>query len=214
MTESTAARRVIDELLAGSAIQLPDADHAVRCAAFAASLFDDLHQLLELDPDDRRLAMVAALYHDSGYLRSGRDHHRKSFDVIREANIPGLTDHGRLLAGLAARYHGHTAPNIEHAGFGDLPPGEQRRARRLSAIVRVAVALDASHLGAVDDARVVVNNGAVELTIMSEAEPAVERERVREAAGGFTALTQVPMRTRVEIVDRETKVDNVRCQPR
>ena len=48
----------------------------------AAVLFDALADRLQLDPHDRRLAIAAALLHDVGYVRGGRDHHRKSFDVM------------------------------------------------------------------------------------------------------------------------------------
>jgi exopolyphosphatase/pppGpp-phosphohydrolase len=185
-------------LLDRLAIEVPDREHAVRCAGFAGALFDGLHARLELEPGDRRLAVVAALLHDAGYLRGARDHHRKSYDIVSAANLPGFSRQEQVIAACAARYHGRTMPNIEHAGFGEMDTEEQRRTRRLSAIVRLAAAGDASHLGVVTSLSAQAERNGAVVTVSAGAEPSVDRDRLREAAGGFTALTYLPLR--IEIV--------------
>ncbi|RYF38958.1 MAG: HD domain-containing protein, partial [Cytophagaceae bacterium] len=37
-----------------------------------------------IDPEDARLLLVAALYHDSGYLNRVKEHERASCDIVRE----------------------------------------------------------------------------------------------------------------------------------
>lgn len=191
--------QLIEDILAAVALALPDEPHARRCAAFAAALFDDLHATLGLDASDRPLAIGAALLHDVGYLRGGRDHHRKSFDIIRGATALPYDDADRLIVALVARYHGHTLPNIEHAGFGELEAGDQRRVRRLAALVRVAAAADGSHLGIVHGLRADGDERRVTFHARASEEPAVDRDRLREAAGGFAQLTQIPARVEVAI---------------
>ena len=187
-------------------IEVPDPDHALRCAGFAGSVFDGLQARLELAPGDRRLAVVAALLHDAGYLRGARDHHRKSYDVIDTAFLPGFSRQEQVITACAARYHGRTMPNIEHAGFGEMDTEEQRRTRRLSAIVRLAAACDASHLGVITvvSARADENEAVVSAT--ASVEPSVDRDRLREAAGGFTALTYVPLRIEIDV--ETTSIDS------
>ena len=85
-------------------------------------------------------------------------------------------------------------PSIEHAGFTDMDVEDQRRTRRLSAIVRVAAACDASHLGLITDVSARSYDDAIVVEVSASVEPTVERDRLREAAGGFTALTYVPIR--------------------
>jgi exopolyphosphatase/guanosine-5'-triphosphate,3'-diphosphate pyrophosphatase len=190
-------------LLVSSGIQVPDREHALRCAAFAATLFDGLHDALQLDAGDRVLAMAGALFHDAGYLRGGRDHHRKAFDVIRAATLPGIEDQERTVIACAARYHGHTVPHIEHVGFGEMSAADQWRTRRISALVRVAAALDASHLGHVSGIAVESRLDAALLTVRADDEPSVERERLREAAGGFRLMTGVQLLVDI-VVERTT----------
>ena len=189
----------VETLIRESHIDLPDVEHGIRCGTFAATLFDGLEGFLGLEQSDRHLAIVAALFHDAGYARGGRDHHRKSYDVILESSIPGLSPQDRVIAACAARYHGSTMPNIEHAGFADLSFADQRRVRRLAAIVQLAAALDVSHLGIVE--RVDVNVDGQTATVIANAseEPSVERDRLREAAGRFHHLTQLQVRTRIVV---------------
>jgi exopolyphosphatase / guanosine-5'-triphosphate,3'-diphosphate pyrophosphatase len=187
---------LIRELLSAP-IAVPDDEHALRCARFAGELFDAIHLALGLSPEHKRLAIAAALFHDVGYLRGDQDHHRKSFDIIRRATIPGLSHDERLIVACAARYHGRTSPNIEHAGFGEMSFEDQRLVRRTAAITRVAVALDASHLGLIDDIEVHAGERDIRVIAYVANDAAVERDRLREAAGGFTGLTQTPMRTDV-----------------
>jgi exopolyphosphatase/guanosine-5'-triphosphate,3'-diphosphate pyrophosphatase len=188
----------IAQLIVEIPVSIPDPAHAERCARFAASLFDAFGALLHLTPHDRHLAVTAALLHDVGYLRAGRDHHRKSFDVIMGTPLPGMSEQDRVVVACAARYHGHTLPNIEHAGFGGLAYDLQRRVRRVAAIVRVAAALDASHLGLIETVQARVADSAPSITAFANTEPSVERDRLREAAAGFEALTGFPLRVQIE----------------
>lgn len=189
----------VERIIAALRVEQPDEDHARRCAAFAAMLFDGLSGALGLDPSDRDVAVIAAYLHDVGYIRGGRDHHRKSFDVIRDLPLPMERDEDRTVAACAARYHGTTMPSIEHAGFQDLDFDDQRRVRRITGIVRLAAALDASHLGSVT--AVTVSGPADNPIIVARAseEPALERDRLRSAAASLRALAGLDVRTDVVV---------------
>ena len=189
--------QLIDQALASSGLTLPDGEHALRSARFAGELFDALHARLKLAPDDRRLAVLAALFHDVGYARDVREHQRKSFDMLREADLPDLTDGEREIVAAAARYHRKTLPNIEHAGFGYMSVADQWRVRRLSGVVRLAVALDASHLGVVQSVAVDAEAAPIRLTAQATGNVEVERDRLRENAAVFTQLTQLPLRAEI-----------------
>jgi exopolyphosphatase/pppGpp-phosphohydrolase len=202
-THDHSTAELIANALASSGLMLPDPEHARCCAAFAANLFDALRERLELAPDDRRLAVLAALFHDVGYARDVRDHQRKSFDMLRESQLPDMDDSERDIVAAVARYHRKALPNIEHAAFGFMSSSDQRRVRRLSGIVRLAVALDASHLGSVE--RVEIQPDATPLRCTAYARGSanveVERDRLRENAAAFTQLTQLPIRAEI-VVER------------
>jgi exopolyphosphatase / guanosine-5'-triphosphate,3'-diphosphate pyrophosphatase len=200
MNRNDSSTELVDVLLHGSGLSLPDVDHGVRCGQFAATLFAGLAEPLALHPSKVNLAVAAALFHDVGYVRSHRDHHRKTYDILREANLAGIDDSEKLIVACAARYHGGPYPNIEHAGFGEMDADDQRVVRRIAAIVRVATALDASHLGLVERIAVGVDNAGAWLSAHTMREAPVESDRLREVEGSFHTLTQIPLRTSVMVV--------------
>jgi exopolyphosphatase / guanosine-5'-triphosphate,3'-diphosphate pyrophosphatase len=190
---------MIEQALASSGLALPDAEHALRCARFAGEVFDALRERLALAPEDRRLAVLAALFHDVGYARDARDHQRKSFDMLRETHLPDVSEAEREIVAAVARYHRKTLPNIEHAGFGFMSSHDQRRVRRLSGVVRLAVALDASHLGVVQSVEVDAGGDPIKVTARATGNVEVERDRLRENAAAFTQLTQLPLRADIVV---------------
>lgn len=196
-------RAWIDTLLAAHANDLPltDEEHAIRCAQFAAALFDATAAALDLPPSDRRLAIAGALWHDVGYARDARDHARKSFDMILNARLPEFTEDERTIIACVARYHRRLLPNIEHAGFGTMSREDQRRVRRLAGVVRLAVALDASHLGLVDHIVARVVDGTVTLMIYARSDAEMERDRLVENGAAFRQLTHLRFDFEI-VVDR------------
>lgn len=184
----------VSQLIEQINVEIPDPEHGVRCAQFVATLFDELYLDLGLDSADRKVAIAAAYLHDIGYIRMGRDHHRKSFDVISTLKLP-MTEVERTVTACVARYHGTTNPSIEHAGFQDLDFDDLRRVRRLTAINRVAVALDASHLGLVTHVRVDRSRPQIGIVGYATEEPAIERDRLQIAASAMRTLAGVQIWT-------------------
>jgi hypothetical protein len=79
---------------------------------------------------------------------------------------------------------------------------DQRRVRRLSGVVRLAVALDASHLGVVQSVEVNSEGEHIVLTAHATDNVEVERDRLRENAAAFTHLTQLPLRADIVVSRR------------
>jgi len=88
---------------------------------------------------------VAGLLHDIGNAVSYQKHHRHTYYLIQNAEIPGLRERERELVARIARYHRRSAPDPSHSGMEGLGPGEIRVVRKLSTLLRVADSLDRSH---------------------------------------------------------------------
>jgi exopolyphosphatase/guanosine-5'-triphosphate,3'-diphosphate pyrophosphatase len=126
----------------------PDPGHAAQVARLALLLFDALSTLHGLGDRERRLLEVAAWLHDIGWSHGGATkHHKRSRDMILDADLPGLSDEERLLCALIARYHRKAEPDPErHRRFRKLAPPARERVEWLAGILRVADGLDRSHL--------------------------------------------------------------------
>jgi exopolyphosphatase/guanosine-5'-triphosphate,3'-diphosphate pyrophosphatase len=122
-----------------------DEPHATQVDRLACQLFDRLVPLHRLGPEDRVLLRVAALGHDIGDFIDYASHHKHTQYILEHSNVMGLSQDHRAVASCIARYHRRAVPSPKHEGYGRLGAEEQRKVKKLSAILRVADALDRGH---------------------------------------------------------------------
>ena len=151
----------------------PDFAHSERVARLSLQLYDGLTAagLLAMTPPEsagngsgslRWSLYAAALLHDVGKSKGNKGHHKESQELIQKHGTPlGWNDGDMRRAALVARFHCGALPARNHKALRDLLPEEQRVVVRLSAVLRLANALDSGHDGQV--CRVVIENAAVSL---------------------------------------------------
>jgi exopolyphosphatase/guanosine-5'-triphosphate,3'-diphosphate pyrophosphatase len=142
--EAEAAGRTEAALALGRRFGFDEA-HARQTARLALALFDQLATLHRLPASARGLLEAAALLHDVGHAISPNRHHKHTFYVVSNADVPGFSDRERLLVALVARYHRRSAPDRGRPDLEGLRGPELVLVRRLVALLRVADALDRSH---------------------------------------------------------------------
>jgi hypothetical protein len=101
---------------------------------------------------------LAALLHDVGMSKGKKGHHKESLELIKKHGTPlGWKPENMARAGLVARFHCGALPTRSHKALRDLLADEQKTIVRLSAILRLANALDAEHDGRIR--KVKIENG-------------------------------------------------------
>jgi CHAD domain-containing protein len=135
----------------------PDFAHSERVARFSLQLYDGLEAaglFKPVSPQNgkveslRSTLYAAALLHDVGKSQGLKGHHKQSHELIQEYGTPlGWNVEEMRRASLVARFHAGALPLRSHKTLRDLPPEEQRAVIRLSAILRLANALDSAHDG-------------------------------------------------------------------
>lgn len=138
-----------------------DEAHAVQVAGIAMTMFDELAALHRLPMAVRPYLEVAAVLHDIGHSVSYQKHHRHSEYLIRNGDIPGLSDHERDIVARIARFHRRSPPDVSHPGMEGLSTGEARVVRKLATMLRVADALDRSHAQPISKLRAERGDGKV-----------------------------------------------------
>ncbi len=128
-----------------------DLDYSQRVAKFALSIFDQLQgQLHAWDSEARELLWSAAILHNCGVYISHSSHHKHSYYLIRNAELLGFTELELELIANIARFHRKSKPKKKHEDYYHLPHKQyQLMVRQLSAILRLAVALDRRNKGAI-----------------------------------------------------------------
>jgi exopolyphosphatase/guanosine-5'-triphosphate,3'-diphosphate pyrophosphatase len=155
-----------------------DINHARHVARLAGNMFDRMKSTPELSEKffegDRDILTHAALLQDVGYLINYKQHHKHSYQLIVNGNLPGFRRHELELVANVARYHRGAKPKNKHTNFRKLPKSDRRRVERLSAILRVAGALDRGHMQRVHSLDVNVGPNQIGLEIQADEDVALE----------------------------------------
>jgi exopolyphosphatase/guanosine-5'-triphosphate,3'-diphosphate pyrophosphatase len=126
-------------------------EHSDRVAIFALSIFDQTQGILHnWRAEERQLLWAAAILHNCGHFVSHDSHHKHSYYLIRNGELLGYTETEMEIIANIARYHRKSPPKKKHENFRNLVHKEHRQiVSQLSAILRLAVALDRRHIGAI-----------------------------------------------------------------
>jgi exopolyphosphatase/guanosine-5'-triphosphate,3'-diphosphate pyrophosphatase len=132
-----------------------DAPHARHVAFLSVRLFDQLKSEHGLSGRERLLLEVASLLHDVGNYVSLRGHHKHTWYLLSVSEIFGVAQDDMALVANVARYHRRALPQRSHVPYMALDREARVVVNKLSAILRLANALDADHLQKVKDVKVV-----------------------------------------------------------
>jgi exopolyphosphatase / guanosine-5'-triphosphate,3'-diphosphate pyrophosphatase len=127
-----------------------DLAHSQRVATLAVSLFDQSYGYLHRwDSSVRQLLWSGAILHNSGHFVSHDAHHKHSYYLVRYGELLGYTEGEIDAIANIARYHRKSAPKKKHQNLQNLSKQERAIVCQLSAILRIAVALDRRRIGAI-----------------------------------------------------------------
>jgi len=130
-------------------------EHSQRVTAFALDIFDQTKgQLHYWNADQRQLLWAAAILHNCGHYVSHSSHHKHSYYLIRNSELLGYNETEIEIIANIARYHRKSPPKKKHDSYRNLLHKEHRTmVNQLSAILRLAVALDRRQIGAIADVK-------------------------------------------------------------
>ncbi|WP_197524779.1 Ppx/GppA phosphatase family protein [Botrimarina hoheduenensis] len=166
-----------------------DLPHAKQVAWIARRLLAQLAVPLGLNETDTPLISAAAILANVGYLINFDQHHKHSYQLIRNSDLPGFErDELRLVANIA-RYHRGARPKQKHKPFAALSDEDQDRVAKLAAILRVALALDRTHQQQVQDLRVGVTENRVEITVRTSGDAEMDLWAARRKVDLFERVS-------------------------
>ncbi len=139
--------------------------HGTQVANLATRLFDQLGDDLGLPSESREWLQYAAHLHDIGHHISHKNHHRHSHYLIANGELLGFEAAEVEMIALVARYHRKGTPKNSDGEFSTVSAKRQPVVRALSAILRLADALDRSHTGVVEDVAVRRTDNTVVFTL-------------------------------------------------
>jgi exopolyphosphatase/guanosine-5'-triphosphate,3'-diphosphate pyrophosphatase len=161
----------VEQFARSCSVDLP---HARQVAKIAGSLWEQLAEPLNLRPADRELIEAAALLANVGYLINFEGHHKHSYHLILNSELPGFEREQLRLVALVARYHRGSRPKKKHDEYRALGEDDRRRVAALAAILRLALALDRTHQQNVQGVRAKVSEESVEIMVAASGDADVD----------------------------------------
>jgi exopolyphosphatase/guanosine-5'-triphosphate,3'-diphosphate pyrophosphatase len=148
--------------------------HATHVARLALRIFDQTQELHRFRTGERELLEYAALLHEVGMHVSYQGHHKHSYYLISHAGLRGFTTDQVAVVANVARYYRKAPPKDEDENFAQLSDAQKDVVRKLSAILRIADALDRGRRRAVRDVGVDAHDGGVHFHIRLRGDGDVE----------------------------------------
>lgn len=162
-----------------------DEEHYRYVTRIALKLFDYLESELALDRHARLILEVAAILHDIGSFIRASDHHIHSQYIIVHSDIFGLNKDDSTILANVVRYHRGDLPSAKHLEYASLPRSDRTMVLKLSALLRVADALDRGHSQHIQDFNIELTRDTLFLRAQGTHEITLERLALEEKADLF-----------------------------
>jgi exopolyphosphatase/guanosine-5'-triphosphate,3'-diphosphate pyrophosphatase len=183
-------RRTVEQMARRYNVQVT---HARKVAELARRLFESLQSLHHLPPALGKLLEAAAYLHDIGHYVSDTAHHKHSYYLVVNSDLPGFTDTERHMIALLCRYHRRAMPVLRHAPFQTLDPESRRAILLLTPLLRIADSLDRGNEQRVSDLQVQLRNGSVAIALESGQDTDLEMWAAERVADSFRETYQLPL---------------------
>ena len=151
-----------------------DQEYGEAVSRLALSLFDQMHVLHHMGSNERLLLEIGARVHEIGmYVKVGA-HHRHAAYLIQASPLPGLGEGEKMLLAQLVRYQRKAVPCPEHEGFAALKEHEQQKVWWLSALLRLAIALNKERRSRVESVEVLIHEDEIRLDIRGQGDLLLE----------------------------------------
>ena len=141
--------------------------HARKTGRIAIGLFQALTPLHRLAPPFAALAEAAGYLHDIGHYVSDTRHHKHSYYLVNNSDMPGFDEREREIVANLCRYHRKAPPIPEHPNWQTLDAEGRRAVLLLAPILRLADSIDRSRDQRVERAVCTVRESDVLIELMS-----------------------------------------------
>jgi exopolyphosphatase/guanosine-5'-triphosphate,3'-diphosphate pyrophosphatase len=112
-------------------------------------------------------------------------HHKHSFYVVSNSDMPGFTERERLIIAALCRYHRKSLPSSLHGAYQALTAEEKRSVLLMIPLLRLADNLDRSHDQRIEKVECQLRDGQVLLKLQSKGEADLEQWGAERAAEAF-----------------------------
>ena len=165
-----------------------DEKHAECVRMMSVKIYDAMKNEIALDDHARLLLEIAAILHDIGSFIRYDNHNIHSSYIIRNSEIFGLSKSDNTIVSEIAKYHKGTSVPQDDESFLVLPRPERMTILKLTAILRIADAMDRGHIQKLSDFSVKLEQNNMLIQTKDSRNTVLEKIALGEKAGMFEEI--------------------------
>lgn len=148
--------------------------HSDYVEKIALSIFDQTIGIHKMGNKERLYLQVASRLHDIGYFIDIADHEIQSYNIISSQDILGFSNNELMIIANITRYHSSTIPKDSDYNYFILTNKDKMIVSMLCAILKLAEALDASHLQKIQEIKLCNSNTLLYFNVVSNEDLSLE----------------------------------------
>jgi len=165
-----------------------DENHAECVRMIAVKIYDTMKNELGFSEHARTLLETAAILHDIGAFIRYDNHNLHSSYIIRNSEIFGLSRKDNTIVAEIAKYHkGKSVPQDEDS-FLMLPRADRMTILKLTAILRIADAMDRGHIQKFSDFSIKIQQNTLVIHTKASKNTVLEKIALNEKSGMFESV--------------------------
>ena len=154
----------------------------------AVKIYDTLRKDLGFNEHARTLLETAAILHDIGGFIRYDNHNLHSSYIIKNSEIFGLSRKDNTIVSEIAKYHkGNSVPQDEDS-FLMLPRSDRMTILKLTAILRIADAMDRGHIQKFSDFSIKIQQNSIVIHTKTTNNTVLEKIALNEKSGMFESV--------------------------
>jgi exopolyphosphatase/guanosine-5'-triphosphate,3'-diphosphate pyrophosphatase len=170
-----------------------DEEHAKTTVRFAMKLFEKLRPIHSLGRRERFMLEAAAILSDVGTYIGSKKHNEHSYYLVQSIEIPGLErEFVKTVSYLALMHNGDVERWFE-TKYGYFPMEKQLLIKKLVSMLRIADAMDASHMNLITDFDVDILQGKIIIRAKCKKTPFLEKLSFEDKSGIFMDTFGIPI---------------------
>ena len=165
-----------------------DEAHAECVRMIATKIYDTLKDEIALGEQARLLLEISAILHDIGVFIRNDNHNLHSWYIIKNSELFGLNRNENTIVAEIAKYHKGSIMPQDNENFLMMPRPDRMTILKLTAILRIADALDRGHIQQFSDFSIKITPTSLEIHTKKSKNPVLERLALSEKSGMFESV--------------------------
>ncbi|TYB36450.1 MAG: HD domain-containing protein [Flexistipes sinusarabici] len=178
-----------------------DEKHANQVAKFSKKIFNKLKPLHSLKSKDLLILEAAALLHDVGYFIGINNHQEHSYYIAHAFSMPGFDAETIDIISIIVLLHRDKHHLTFDPRFTSLPIEKKLLIRKLIALLKIADALDASHMQLIRDIDIGTSSDGIILTAKAFKKPFFEEIVFYRKNRDFLEIYGVPINFKLDLLN-------------